>query len=87
MDRGYDIYGIDPSLEFLAKLQEKAFGAKFVQAGAKSFEPEEKSGDVFRSSGWVSLFTDMNQCREILQKMKDLLEPGGKFVFAAAAMG
>lgn len=87
MERGYDICGMDLSSEMLAKLQEKAPGAKVVQADILSFEPEEKFDYIFISSGSISLFTDMGQCREILKKMKDLLKPGGKFVFAVVVMG
>lgn len=47
-----------------------------------SEEMPEKFNYIFIPSGSISLITDMNVCRIILQKMKDLLAPGGKFVFA-----
>ena len=42
----------------------------------------EKFNYIFIPSGSISLVTDMNVCRIILQKMKELLAPEGKFVFA-----
>ena len=42
----------------------------------------EKFDYIFISSGSVSLFTDIDVCKKILWKMKELLKPGGKFVFA-----
>lgn len=46
------------------------------------YESKEKFDYIFISSGSVSLFTDIDVCKKILWKMKELLKPGGKFVFA-----
>lgn len=82
LERGYDISGMDLSKEMLAKLKEKAPNAKVVQGDILEYGPEEKYDYIFISSGSVSLFTDMELCRRILQKMKHLLRKNGKFVFA-----
>lgn len=80
--RGFDISGMDLSEEMLAKLKQKAPGAKVIQADILKYSTEEKFDYIFIPSGSVSLFTDMNMCKSILKKMKELLAPGGKFVFA-----
>lgn len=82
LERGLDICGMDLSGEMLAKLKEKAPGARVVQGDILAYDPEEKYDYIFISSGSVSLFTDMDMCRAILQKMKSLLKQGGRFVFA-----
>lgn len=82
LERGYDIIGIDMSREMLAKLTEKAPSAKVVQADILAYDPGRKFDYIFISSGSVSLFTDMAVCKKVLQSMKNLLNSGGKFVFA-----
>lgn len=82
LERGFDISGIDLSIEMLAKLKEKAPNAKVVQGDILVYDTEETYDYIFISSGSVSLFTDMELCKKILKKMKDLLKKGGKFVFA-----
>ena len=80
--KGYDIKGIDLSTEMLSKSHEKAPNANVFQKDILEYNPPEKYDYIFISSGSVSLFTDMDLCKKILYKMKNLLEKGGKFVFA-----
>ncbi len=82
LERGYDISGIDLSTEMLAKLREKVPHARVIQGDISEYHPGGKYDYIFISSGSVSLFTDMDLCRKILRNMKDLLNPGGRFVFA-----
>lgn len=82
MERGFDICGIDLSGEMLEKLKQKAPNAKIVQADILEYSSSEKYDYIFISSGSVSLFTDMNLCKKILAKLKEMLAPAGKFVFA-----
>lgn len=82
LERGFDISGIDLSTEMLAKLNQKAPNAKVFQKDILEYDSKEKYDYIFISSGSVSLFTDMNLCRRILCKMKNLLKQNGKFVFA-----
>ena len=82
LERGFDISGIDLSEEMLEKLKRKAPNAKVIQTDIVEYSAEEKFDYIFIPSGSVSLFTDMDICRSILRKMKELLKTGGKFVFA-----
>lgn len=81
-ERGFEIYGVDLSAEMLEKLREKAPGADVVCEDIITYAPKQKFDYIFISSGSVSLFTDMELCKNVLKKMKELLLPGGKFVFA-----
>ncbi len=82
MERGFDICGIDLSWEMLHKLKQKAPNAKVAQADILEYSSKEQYDYIFISSGSVSLFTDINVCKKILRKLKDMLAPKGKFVFA-----
>lgn len=82
MERALDIYGMNSSHEMLAKLKQKAPNANVIQADITQYHTEEKFDYIFISSGSVSLFTDMGLCKSILRKLKELLKPGGEFVFA-----
>ena len=82
LERGFDISGMDLSEEMLEKLKQKAPNAKVMRADIINFATPEKFDYIFIPSGSISLFTDINMCRGILKKMKELLAPGGKFVFA-----
>lgn len=82
MERGFDIFGVDLSGEMLAKLKEKAPGAKVAQGDILRFSYEESFDYIFISSSSVSLFTDLKMCRDMLAKMKEILAPEGKLVFA-----
>lgn len=57
-----------------AKLKEKAPDAKIFQGDILKYDPKEKYDYIFISSGSISLFTDMELCRKILQKMRGLLK-------------
>lgn len=81
-EKGFDIRGIDLSEEMLNKLKEKIPGARVVRADLLEYVPEEQFDYIFISSGSVSLFTDIGLCRKILGKIKEMLTPEGKFVFA-----
>ena len=82
MERGFDITGLDLSEEMLNKLKEKAPGAKVHRTDITEYFTEERFDYIFISSGSVSLFTDMDLCKKILHKMKDLLKKDGRFIFA-----
>lgn len=82
LERGFDISGMDLSEEMLAKLRRKAPDAKAMQADIVNYAARERFDYIFIPSGSISLFTDMNMCQAILRKMKELLAPGGKLVFA-----
>ncbi len=82
LKQGFDIFGIDLSSEMLAKLKEKSPEARVEEIDILKYLPQEKFDYIFISSGSMSLFTDINSCKEILKKIKELLNPNGKFVFA-----
>jgi len=64
------------------KLTRKALGTETVLVDIVEYDPPGQFDYIFISSGSVSLFTDMQQCKKILYKMKTLLKQDGKFVFA-----
>ncbi|MEI3037579.1 MAG: class I SAM-dependent methyltransferase [Victivallales bacterium] len=82
MERGFDIDGMDSSIEMLEKLKQKAPDAKIIHADILEYSSNKKYDYIFISSGSVSLFTNIEQCKSILKKLKDLLAPKGRFVFA-----
>lgn len=82
MERGFDICGMDLSGEMLDKLKQKSPNAEVVQADIFAYSSKEQYDYIFISSGSVSLFTDINLCKKILEKLKGMLAPKGKFVFA-----
>lgn len=82
LERGFDICGMDLSREMLEKLRQKAPEAKVIQGDILEYAPQERFDYIFIPSGSIGLFTDMEQCRRILEKMRTLLKPGGRFVFA-----
>ena len=79
---GFDICGVDLSREMLNKLKQKAPSAKVLKADILEYSPEEPFDYIFISSGSVSLFTDIDLCKKILHKIKNMLTPNGIFVFA-----
>lgn len=82
LEYGYNIRGVDFSVEMLEKLKLKAPEADVEYADIAEYTTNEQFDYIFISSGSVSLFTDMNLCQKILKKIKGLLAPTGKFVFA-----
>lgn len=82
MERGFNICGMDLSSEMLEKLKQKNPNAEIVQADILEYSSTEQYDYIFISSGSVSLFTDMNLCKRILEKLKGMLDLKGKFVFA-----
>lgn len=82
LEKGFEVKGVDNSPEMLDKLRQKAPCADVRLADMERYHPDERFDYVFISSGSVSLFTDMQQCRHILRTVYDLLKDGGKFVFA-----
>lgn len=82
LQRGYEISGIDASEQMLDRLRQKAPCARAFQGDVLAYEAGQTYDYIFISSGSVSLFTDGAQCRKLLLKMKELLKPGGLFVFA-----
>ena len=86
MDRGFDICGIDLSAHMLERLKKKAPSAKAVQADILEYDSPDRFDYIFISSGSISLFTDTKLCRRILKKLKEMLAPEGKLVFAIETM-
>lgn len=82
MERGFAIEGIDLSAEMLAKLRHKAPDAKVYCCDIQTFAPGKVYDYIFITSGSVSLFTDPAHCRDILQRLRQLLAPNGVLVFA-----
>lgn len=82
IEYGYDICGMDFSSEMLGKLKMKAPNAEVVQADILEYSPNEQFDYIFISSSSVSLFTDINSCKKILEKLKGMLTLKGKLVFA-----
>lgn len=82
MDKGFDINGIDLSVEMLDKLKQKSPNAQAFQADITTYFPKRTFDYILITSGSVSLFTDICQCKNILRKMREILSPEGKFVFA-----
>lgn len=82
LEYGDNIRGVDFSVEMLEKLKLKAPEADVEYADIAEYTTNEQFDYIFISSGSVSLFTDMNLCQKILKKIKGLLAPAGKFVFA-----
>ena len=82
MQKGFRMTGVDNSAEMLDKLKQKAPSASVALSDLETYRTEERYDYMFISSGSVSLFTDMQVCKAVLQNLKDLLKPGGIFVFA-----
>ena len=82
LEYGYNIRGVDFSVEMLEKLKLKAPEADVEYADIAEYTTNEQFDYIFIASGSVSLFTDMNLCQKILKKIKGLIAPAGKFVFA-----
>ena len=81
-ERGLHIKGVDNSHEMLKKLLEKSPDSDIVESEIEEYQTSERFDYIFISSGSVSLFTEMQSCRSILSKIKELLTEDGKFVFA-----
>ncbi len=86
LQRGFDISGIDLSGEMLERLKQKAPDAKVVQTDLLSYFSKEKFSYIFIPAGSVSLFTDLDLCKNILGKLKELLSENGKLVFSVETM-
>lgn len=82
LERGFDIEGMDLSAEMLERLKRKTPGARVVCADLTEYAPGRRFDYLFIPSGSVSLFTDMALCARILRRLRSLLAPGGKLVFA-----
>lgn len=82
MQKGLDISGMDMSDEMLQKLKQKAPSAKAFKADINKYISDKKYDYIFISSGSVSLFTNLTECKKILGKLKEMLAPNGKLVFA-----
>ena len=80
--RGFDICGMDASGEMLERLRKKAPGASVEQADIRAYAAPHPFDYIFIPAGSVSLFTDMGDLLRVLRRMREMLSPGGKFVFA-----
>lgn len=81
LERGFNAAGMDSSAEMLAKLRVKAPEAEVECADLLTWTPKRTYDYVFITSGSMSLFTDPEACRRILEKTKAALAPEGVFVF------
>lgn len=81
-ERGYAIWGVDQSEEMLARLRQKLPSAQAVRADFLEYDAEERFDYLLIPSGSVSLFTDSAVCKRVLKKCRELLAPGGSFVFS-----
>ena len=68
LKRGLNIKGIDNSHEMLEKLKLKSPNADTFEVDIEQYQSREKFDYIFISSGSVSLFTDIRQCKKILKK-------------------
>ena len=68
LKRGLNIKGIDNSHEMLEKLKLKSPNADTFEVDIEQYQSSEKFDYIFISSGSVSLFTDIRQCKKILKK-------------------
>ena len=73
MECGFSICGMDLSSEMLSKLKQKVPNAEVTQADILEYSTTEQYDYIFISSGSVSLFTDMDLCKKILEKLKQIL--------------
>ena len=86
LERGFDICGMDSSPEMLAELSAKEPRARTVCADLLDFHPTERFDLIFVTSGSISLFTEMDQCRRVLASLRNLLANNGVLVFAVDAI-
>lgn len=63
MEYGFHICGMDNSSEMLAQLTKKAPQAKIILCDALEYRSAEQFDYIFVTSGSVSLFTDMDICK------------------------
>ncbi|RDU66685.1 SAM-dependent methyltransferase [Helicobacter didelphidarum] len=82
LQRGFDIMGIDNSCEMLERLRQKAPNANVIHGEIMHHTFYHQFDYIFIPSGSISLFTDMNLCKQILSHLKGLLTSGGRLVFA-----
>ncbi len=83
LERGFDICGFDSSREMLDKLLAKAPKACVQQADALHFNAREAFDYIFIPSGSISLFTDVNACKDVLRHLRSALAPEGALVLSA----
>lgn len=88
MDRGFDICGIDLSAHMLESAEKEGSVCKMAVPGRYSGNTILQNPVVIFLSphGTISLFTDTKLCRRILKKLKEMLAPEGKLVFAIETM-
>lgn len=85
MDRGFDICGIDLSA-ICWTAEKEAPSAKGSSGRYSGIRFSRLDCYIFISSGSISLFTDTKMCRRILKKLKEMLTPEGRLVFAIETM-
>ena len=82
MEKGYDIWGMDASEEMLEKLRAKAPGAKADRCTLEDYRPGVQFDYIFIPSGSICLFTDGEPLAGVLRKLRELMNPEGRLVFA-----
>ena len=86
MEKGYDIEGMDLSKEMLDELVKKRSDAVVFESSIEEFNTTTKYDYIFIPSSSVSLFTNIEDCKKNLSKMKSLLNTNGRFVFGVETM-
>lgn len=82
LNEGFDIEGIDSSKQMLDKLVLKRNDAIIYRQDVLNLNLNKKYDYIFITSGSVSLFTDVSEVEKLFLMIKNILLPGGKFVFA-----
>lgn len=83
IDDGYQMYGMDASVEMLDQLVNKRANANVVCATMEDYSSEILFDYIFIPAGSFSLFTQQASVITVLEKLYSLLKPSGLFVFDA----
>lgn len=84
-DRGATVLGVDQSHEMVEEAREHYPDQEFVQADARTFAPEESFDAVFSNAAlhWIP---DADQ-DAVLETVRNVLAPGGRFVVEMGGAG
>lgn len=82
LKKGFSIRGVDNSGEMLGRLKEKAPQADLVCVDLETYRTADSFDYILIPSGSICLFTQMETCKSILSRLKSLLRPEGRLVFA-----
>ncbi len=81
--RGYDVTGLDSSVEMLAaaSAKEECRGVFFITGDVRRFELPGSVDAVTATQDVISHLTDTRSLRACFSRVSDALRPGGVFVF------